>query len=153
MNISFTSRSDQFCLEAGKRLLAVSCVAMLALAGCSKARTASVYEIPEGFTGWVLIEFGNKNCPPLERKDGKHIIVIGSDGHFCTSSQLEYGWAKDTYFYVGKSRTEIQSTMSGGSGLIWGGSTGGVQTGSVEKTYTRFFVGTEEQFTNSAKQP
>src|SRR3954451_11786381 len=73
-----------------------------------KQRTAYLYEIPEGFTGWVLIEFGMSNCPPLSKKDGKLVIPIGSDGRYSTSSELEYGWAKDAYFFVGKSRCEIR---------------------------------------------
>lgn len=126
---------------------------VLAFAGCEKARTPCVYEIPEGFTGWVLIEFGRTNCPPLSKRDGKVVFQIGSDGRCCTSSALEFGWAKDTYVYVGKSRAEIPSTVSGGGGLIWGGGTGSVQTKSVEKTYANFFVGTEQQFTNAPDQP
>ena len=134
--------------------LLVIFISILAWSGCSRPpRTACVYEIPEGFTGWVLIEFGNSNCPPLEKRNGELIFKVGSDGRFCTSSRLEYGWAKDAYFYVGKSRTAIQSTVSGGSGLIWGGSTGSVQAGSVEKKYEKFFVGTEQQFTNATDQP
>jgi hypothetical protein len=123
------------------------------LAGCQKARTSGVYEIPEGFTGWVMIEFGGTNCPLLTKRDGKIVFQIGNDGRFCTSSALEFGWAKDAYFYVGKSRTKIPSTVPGGGGLIWGGGTGSVQTNSVEKTYETFFVGTEEEFKHADQQP
>ena len=135
------------------RTLLVALAFVFALCGCKKARTACVYEIPEGFTGWVLIEFGRTNCPPLVKRDGKVVFEIGRDGRFCTSSALEYGWAKDTFFYVGKSRTEIPGTVSGGGGLIWGGATGSTRMGSVERTYANFFVGTEQQFTNAAEQP
>ena len=135
------------------RTLLVALVFVVALCGCKKVRTACVYEIPEGFTGWVLIEFGRTNCPPLVKRDGKLIFEIGRDGRLCTSSALEYGWAKDAYFYVGKSRTMIPSTVSGGGGFIWGGSTGSTQTGSVERTYESFFVGTEDQFTHAAERP
>ena len=130
----------------------VSLVLVLALTGCEKTRTASVFEIPEGFTGWVLIEFGRTNCPPVAKRDGKVVLKIGGDGRCCTSSALEFGWAKDAYFYVGKSRTEIRGTVPGGGGLIWGGGTGSVQT-SAEKTYETFFVGTEQQFTHASQPP
>lgn len=125
----------------------------LVFAGCKKARTPCVYEIPEGFTGWVLIEYGRTNCLPLVKRDGKLVFQICGDGRCCTSSALEFGWAKDGYFYVGTSRTEIPSTMSGGGGLIWGGGTGSVQTGSVERAYMTFYVGTEEQFAHADQQP
>ena len=135
------------------RALLLTLGLVLAFTGCKNARTSCVYEIPERFTGWVLIEFGRTNCPPLIKRDEKLVFMIGSDGRACTSSALEFGWAKDAYLYVGKSRTEIPSTVSGGGGLIWGGSTGSTQTGSTERTYANFFVGTEQQFTNSIEQP
>jgi hypothetical protein len=126
---------------------------VLVFAGCEKARTPCVYEIPEGFTGWVLIEFDKTNCPPLSKKDGNLVFQIGSDGRCCASSALGFGWAKDAYFYVGKSRSEIPSTVPGGGGLIWGGGTGSVQTKSAEKTYETFFVGTEQQFSHANQRP
>jgi hypothetical protein len=135
------------------RALLTSLALIFAVSGCEKARTACVYEIPEGYTGWVLIEFGRTNCQPLAERDGKRVFEIGHDGRFCTSSALESGWAKDAYFYVGRSRTAIPSTVSGGGGLIWGGSTGITQTGSVERTYESFFVGTEGQFAHADKHP
>jgi|SRR5882724_2867896 len=135
------------------RALLLVLVSVLILAGCKKARTPCVYEIPEGFTGWVLIEFGRTNCQPLGKRDEKLVFQIGKDGRFCTSSALEFGWAKDAYFYVGKSRTEIPSTMSGRGGMIWGGGTGSVQAGSVERAYETFYVGTEERFNHADQQP
>jgi len=95
----------------------------------------------------VSIEFGNSNYPPLSKKDGKFVIPINSDGRCFTSSALEYGWAKDTYFFVGKSRSEIRETEWGGGGLIWGGSIGGAQGKPEGET---FFVGTEDQFKHAA---
>ena len=136
------------------RLLLATLVLILVLVACTKARTSCVYEIPEGFTGWVLIEFSKTNCTPLAKKEGKLVFQIGSDGRFCTSTALESGWAKDAYYYIGKSRTKIQSTGWGGGGMIWGGSTGSVQQpGNMEKTYANFFVGTEEQFKLAAGLP
>jgi hypothetical protein len=135
------------------RALLAGLVFIVVLSGCQQKRTACIFEIPEGFTGWVLIEFGRTNCPPLAKRDGKLIFEIGHDGRLCTSSAQEFGWAKDAYFYVGKSRTAIPGTVSGGGGLIWGGSTGSTQTGSVERVYESFFIGTEDQFTHAAEHP
>ena len=135
------------------KALLVSLAFAFALCGCKKARTACVYEIPEGFTGWILIEFGRTNCPPLMKRDGKLVFEIGRDGRLCTSSPLQYGWAKVEYFYVGKARIAIPCTVSGGGGLIWGSSTGSTQTGNVERKFESFFVGPEDQFTQADKQP
>ena len=120
------------------------------LAGCEKTRTACIYEIPEGFTGWVRIEYGRTNSPPLIKRDGKFVFQIGTDGRLCTSSQPEYGWAKDAYYYVGKSRTELAATGWGGGGLIWAGSIGGVQ--GERDTHETFFVGTEAQFKHATRE-
>jgi hypothetical protein len=136
-------------MRPGLLVLAFVCLVV----GCEKKRTACVYEIPEGFTGWVSIEFGASNCPPLSKRDGKLIVPIGCDGRCCTSSELEYGWAKDTYFFVGKSRSEIRDTGWGGGGLIWGGSIGSAQQqGKPERVSENFFVGTEDQFKH-AEEP
>jgi hypothetical protein len=136
------------------RVLFLAMGLVLVIAGCKQARSPCVFEIPEGFTGWVLIEFGLTNCPPLLKRDGKLVFPIGRDGHFCTRSAPEFGWAKDAHFSVGKSHTEIHSTGWGGGGLIWGGSNGNVQeTGRADKTYMNFFVGTEGQFTNANQRP
>ena len=131
-----------------------SCLALLLvflLVGCEKKRTPCTYEIPEGFTGWVQIAFGRTNCPPLSKKDEKLVFKIGSDGRFCTSSPPEYGWAKDAYYYVGRSRTELRSTGWGGGGLIWGGSIGGAS--GEPGTHETFFVGTEAQFQHASRAP
>ena len=125
-----------------------------ALMGCEKPRTPCVYEIPEGFTGWVLIDYGRSDCPPIAVKDGRLVFRLGKDGRFCTSSTLQLGVAKDEYYYVGNSRRELPVTGWGGGGLIWGGSTGSVQTpGLKEKTYENFFVGTEQQFKQAPDMP
>jgi hypothetical protein len=135
-----------------KLFLAIVCA--MAITSCEKARTPCVYEVPEGFTGWVLIENNRNDCPPLPTENGKLIFKIGKDGRLCTSSTMEVGWAKDEYYYVGNSRTVIPDTAPGKGGFIWGGANGSVQTaGQKEKTFEIFFVGTEDQFNHAPKQP
>jgi|GEM_PF-3335123 hypothetical protein len=119
----------------------------------NETRSSRVYEIPEGFTGWVLIEFGKTNSTPLRMKDGKIVVEISNKGRCCTSSTLDFGWAEDSYFYVGKTRSKLPSTAPNGGGLIWGGGTSSVHTKGPEKTYETFFVGTEQQFTAAGPSP
>ena len=132
-------------------LSAVALVGMLA--GCDKSRTPSIYEIPQDFKGWVLIEFGRSNCPPVPKRDGKLIFHIDANGRLCTSSTMEYGWAKDTFYYVGKNRAEIPGTAPGLGGLIWGEGNGSVQRGTVERSYQTFFIGTEDEFKHAPGHP
>ncbi len=132
-------------------LLAIVCA--IVITGCEQARTPCVYEVPEGFTGWVLIEYENTNYPPLPKESGKLIFKIGKDGRFFTSSKMQEGGAKDEYYYVGNSRTPIPETISGKGGLIWGEGNGMTQkAGQKEIIYGEFFVGTEDQFNRLPKQ-
>jgi len=117
-------------------------------------RTPCVYEIPEGFRGWVLIEVENLACPMLPKRDGKLIFSLSDRGVLCTSSKLEEGWATDTYFFVGQSRTPIRNTGWGGGGLIWGGSRGECEvTGKPAHSYESFFVGSEDEFKSAPAAP
>jgi hypothetical protein len=62
---------------------------------------------------------------------------------------VEYGWARDEYFYVDKQGAleELPQTGWGGGGLIWGGGIGSVlEEGRPELKYENFFVGSEEEF-------
>jgi hypothetical protein len=115
-------------------------------------RTPSVYELPDGFTGWVLIEFEKTNYPPVPKQNGKLIFKIGKDGRLFTSSKLEQGWARDEYYYVGTTRVQLPESWKK-PGLIWGQGNGTTQkTGQSQIIFQDFFVGTEEQFKQSSKQ-
>ena len=50
-------------------------------------------------------------------------------------------FAKDEYYFVGQSRTEIRETAWGGGGLVWSGTVGGCG----KCTRLRFFIGTEDE--------
>jgi hypothetical protein len=135
-----------------RRLTALSLI--LLLSACGKRRAACIYEIPEGFSGWVLIVFEQTNSPPLPTRDGKLVFRICDHGQLSTSSTLQYGWAKDEYYFVGNNRRPILWTARGKGGLIWGESTGSSQTRGVhEQTYENFFVGTEEQLRKAGEPP
>ena len=130
-------------------ILAFICIALLS--ACWQRRTACVYEVPEGFSGWVLIEFERPEAPPIPKKDGKLIFRIGSDGRLATSSSPEFGVATDEYYFVGATRTKIPFTGWGGGGLVWGGSNGSTESGGKTlHVFQNLFVGTEAAFKSSA---
>ncbi|QDH20382.1 DUF6843 domain-containing protein [Saccharibacillus brassicae] len=69
--------------------------------GCSERRPASVYLIPEGYEGWVLIDFDQAGAPEIPLEDGKGIFKIGSDGTLDTSTpEPARGKAEDEYYWV-----------------------------------------------------
>ncbi len=101
--------------------------------------------IPEGYTGWVRIEFEIPNTPALPGKNGEYTLTIPSDGKLRTSSTEQYGAATDKYFYIsGQGRRSLPT--SGHEALIWGKINGETRGPSGTKKYEEFFVGTEEQF-------
>ena len=119
---------------------------LFALFACQEQqRKPGRYLIPDGYVGWVRIDFNVKDAPALPTEDGFYLLKIPPNGHLRTSTQEEYGSATDEYFYYsGSDRKPLESSGWGGGGMIWGRSNGSVH-GSVE-THERLFVGTEEQF-------
>jgi hypothetical protein len=130
--------------------LAVICT--LVFVGCVKNRTSCVYELPDGFTGWVLIEYERPDAPPVPKKDGKLVFHIGPNGRMATSSKLETGWGSDEYVYDSPERTKLPQTIEGHGGLIWGGVASSSQIGNQKPRFSQsFFVGTEAAAKNSAE--
>lgn len=70
------------------------------------------YYFPEGFEGWVKIQYSIENAPALEEKDGVLQFVIGEDGTMQTSDELVVGWRRDEYFYQMASGEVVQIPAS-----------------------------------------
>jgi len=101
--------------------------------------------IPNGYKGWVRVEFGVNYAPPLPREQRRLLISLKPDGTLQTSSLRPEGFGKDEYFYSsGNSRTPLSTSGVCKGGMIWGVVTGSDSGGSTE--YEKFFVGTEDQF-------
>ena len=103
------------------------------------------YLIPAGFTGWVRIDYGQRNAPPLPTEDGRRLLKLDAQGTIATSSDPQFGHGKDDFFYYDAShRTPLSSAGVCKGGMIWE-----LQTLVAPRTsmpFTRFFVGTEEQY-------
>ena len=50
--------------------------------------------IPEGYRGWVRVEFEIPGAPPLPTEAGQTVIKIPPSGLLRTSSPEQYGWAR-----------------------------------------------------------
>ncbi len=158
-------------LKTKRKIGAALFITSIALSGClcwsafhnRNTRRPDRYLIPQGYVGWVIIEYKVKKAPPLLIEDGHNLYKIPRDGRFLTASPLEDGIASDDYFYVTpKGRQVIESTGWGEGGLIWGGSTGdgSISVGDAKGTKEiqtpptlTFFVGTEKQFQNAGAEP
>ena len=118
--------------------------------GCvTQQRQPVRYLIPEGYVGWVRIEFRVKEALALPVEDGYYICKFPPNGHVQTSSDIEYGVAKDEYYYYSNSNLRpLAITGWDGGGMIWAGSTGKSTDSNnvVTAIYEHFFVGTEEEY-------
>ena len=136
-------------IAASKFRLLLFCFAvssLFALTSCQETqRKPGKYLIPDGYIGWVRIDFNVKDAPALPTDDGFYLLKIPPNGNLRTSTPEEYGTATDEYFYYSASdRKPLKSTGWDGGGMIWARSNG--SRSGAEGTYEHFFVGTEEQY-------
>ena len=110
-------------------------------------RRASRFLIPEGYTGWVRVEFDVEGAAALPVEAEQNVIKIRSDGVLRTSSPEQYGWAKDSYYSYSSSGGGLHSLSdSGPEEMVWGKINGEASGSSGKHEYEVFFVGTPQQF-------
>ncbi len=101
--------------------------------------------IPAGYTGWVHIDFRQKDAPPLPSEDGRLVFKLDEHGTLRTSSTPQSGHGKDDYFYYsGDQRTPLSNAGVCKGGMVWKLETTVNESGPT--TSARFYVGTEQQF-------
>ena len=105
----------------------------------------SKFLIPDGYIGWLQLEYGVKEGPPVPIEDGIKVFKFPTSGILMTESAGPDRGADDKYFYYSKdgSVQEISMRYRAGNGMVWGnyaGSKGGVMS------LFGFFVGTKEQY-------
>jgi hypothetical protein len=107
--------------------------------------------IPEGYSGWVRIEFEIPGAPPLPFEGGQTVLEIPPSGMLRTSSPEQYGWARDEYVLYSNHGMRPLSD-SGPGRLIWGKINGEQSGHSGTRKYEEFFVGSQQQFKDQATQ-
>jgi len=137
------------CLLTGLLWLSLFITAAISMGGPT-SRHSVTYRIPNGYVGEVYVHYGVKGAAPLPLVHHAIEVTFPSDGVVRTSSKLEDGWGRDTYFYYSPTGqvVELKETDWGGGGMIWGGNVGGSSDGhgGMTDTTEQFFVGTEQQF-------
>ncbi len=106
---------------------------------------SSRFLIPQGYKGWVRVEFEVQGAPPLPMESGQYVLKIPSNGVLRTSSAEQYGWANDHYYYYSAQGVRALPD-SGPAELIWGKINGEESATSGKRKYEEFFVGTTQQF-------
>ncbi|MGC1646715.1 MAG: hypothetical protein WA741_12865 [Candidatus Sulfotelmatobacter sp.] len=113
----------------------------------NSTRPASRFLVPEGYTGWIRVEFEVQGAPFLPMEGGEYVLRIPSDGVLRTSSAEQYGWARDHYYYYSAQGTRPLPD-SGSAARIWGKINGEESGTSGKQKYEELFVGTARQFKN-----
>lgn len=121
-----------------------------------RRRTPDLWVIPDGYEGWVKIDYIVKNAPPLPLQNGHRLVQVSSNGYTQTSSELLYGWASDKFQYA--NGTPLLQTGWGEGGNLWGGmfqseivctetSKASSECHTTGRSLNQcYFIGTEDQF-------
>ena len=125
-------------------LLFLILASSFALPPGNQQRTPSRYLIPQGYVGWVRIDFSARGAPQLSKETGFWEFRFPDSGKIQTSSAIEYGVAKDEYYYYSGDTRTLLKTGGDGGGMIWGGFNG-KKEGNSPEIYQYFFVGTAAQ--------
>lgn len=137
-----------------RAIIIFSAVCVAILCGASyrqqkaNERTPSRYVLPDAYVGWVVIHFQQPGSPPVPLHDGNLEFDFPRNGVVRTSSQQQFGSARDHYFYRSSSGAlnELKDTGWGGGGMIWDESSGTTEVpGEPDDRTEQFFVGTESQ--------
>jgi Family of unknown function (DUF6843) len=59
--------------------------------GCGGPKVAWTWVVPDGFDGWVTVQWGVDGAPPLPAVDGRQVGTIPPDGRLATSSPFVAG--------------------------------------------------------------
>jgi hypothetical protein len=139
------SRPTRIFVSALTVVLLISFVWWLRIGAQNSTHRSSRFLIPEGYTGWVRIEFEVQDAPPLPMEGAQYVLKIPSGGVLRTSSAEQYGWATDHYYYYSAQGVHALPD-SGPAELIWGKINGEESATAGKRKYEEFFVGTTQQF-------
>jgi hypothetical protein len=90
------------------RRLLLLFVTLLLLSGCPRFRKADTVLIPDGYVGWVRIEFNVRGEARFDEKGGRYVVSVPLSGILRTSSSFETGYSDDHYFYVNNHGERIE---------------------------------------------
>lgn len=71
------------------------------------------------YSGWVIIEYQNSNCKPLQKNTNTWIYSIPATGKFCTSTSPGQGWSKNKFSYENNLESNLKQNPKTGANHIW----------------------------------
>lgn len=126
--------------------LALGLLALLNVAGSSPLRDKYPYRflIPEGYVGWVRIDFNVKDAPPLPVEDGFYVVKIPDTGRLKTSLQDTLTRRDEFYYFADDTKYPLSINSQNPTCMIqqrfWGPPLGH----ATPNHYRYFFVGPRE---------
>lgn len=118
------------------------------LAGCGHAHTPDrppeLVLLPDGFVGWVRLDYGVEGAPPLPREGESVVLRFPDDGYLKTSSVLKGSYGlRVVQYYAGERRVPLPDAFH---------ATGGFTTWKPDDKVTSAFYhfGTEADATATA---
>ncbi|NGY81612.1 hypothetical protein F6Y03_06370 [Bacillus megaterium] len=127
----------------------ILCLLIVIAAGCGRpdeTSQPSIFLIPEGYKGWVMVEYDKDNGNPSKTEGDYTVFKVNDQGVGKTKTLLSGGgWARNKYFYVNKNGERKQFHLLKMIHL----------TTQVNKnhTVTYFFVRTPKEFDNAGDYP
>ena len=121
---------------------------LLSTAGCEHGgrRPANIY-IPDGYVGWVRIEYGVEGTAALERDffGPWEYQRFPPSGLLQTSSELQHGAASANYFYYSaRGEQQLTTKMIHGGVITW--CVARPDGERLERDFMTFFVGPKEEY-------
>lgn len=113
------------------------------------------YEISANYHGWVIIQYGDSECPVLRMEGIRLVIPVSSSGCTCTSTLALEGFRHRRFEVIQTDGTKQQVLRRPEDNTgIWGES--GYGSGPNRPGYRQFlretfFVGTNSEFQKQAK--
>lgn len=114
---------------------------------------AAEFMIPDGYVGWLILEYGQENATPAPITNGARIFKFPDSGRLRTSSPGPAEDAKKIYLYYSADGSvhDVPMDYRGGNAMIWGEYN--VLAGGVKRELG-IFVGTHDQYeTGKGRRP
>jgi hypothetical protein len=128
------------------KLISAGLVVVLAIAAFQFAHRSLIFELPNGYRGWVTLQFEEPSCPPLQKRGLSLVIPVSTIGRACTSSPNPWGeWRRWHFVYVNPDETQ----MSGGLNGLVSDESHGI---SDDRKRFWFFVGAIEEYRKNRQQ-
>ena len=131
-------------------LLSTLALAMFATSAFAAKRPRYIFELPDGYIGWIQIIFNDPNAAPLQIVDGGVLLAVPESGVFRTSAlRIHSSQAPDEFYYKATDISGSKRKPVPADYVLPGISHGGfgvMDTGGRGKGYSWFiFIGPPEQ--------